>query len=228
MVGRDWVLARGTRTGWNVQAKVARLAVIGAVAALALAGCNDDAPQPSSLDTPEPSSTAKPTTPTPAATTTGSPSDSPTASDSPATKKGRVRIIGSSKPTGPEGEAVKAFMRRFVKVDNHATETGDYEVRDTMVTDGCQVCAASKRYTTKLYDGGGKIDGSLFTDSTINITGTAQGKYFVKLDTVVSAYKSYNGAGTVVDQGPDEHQIYSYVVKKNPSGDWQIVGGGVQ
>lgn len=205
-----------------------------AMVVVLLAGCGEQ-PRPSSFDPPGGHRTAHPTPsastgtkPTGRATTsdTATPDDTATADDTPTTRPGdRARVTSRGTPADTTVASVTAFMRRFVRVDNHATRTGDYSVRDTLVAPSCQVCADSRRYTTRIYAAGGKIVGSLFTHPRITVLGAQRGHYFVRLDTVVSRYKAYGGDGAVVDSGPDEHQVYNYVVVRS-RGRWQVVGGG--
>lgn len=180
---------------------VVRLAIGAAIVAGMLSGCGSG---PSDAQTPAP---AKTTT-----NATGSTEDPSTSTRSPATNTGSKA-------------AVKAFVRRFVTVDNHATRTGDYSRRDTMVdNDTCDDCRESKAYARRIYKHGGKIEGGLFTHPKITVTGGAHGRYFANLDTVLSAYTSHDGDGSVIDRAPDQHEIVHYTVTKR-DGQWTIVGG---
>ncbi|GAA5031304.1 TcaA NTF2-like domain-containing protein [Actinopolymorpha pittospori] len=204
---------RGTR---GVQAVAAGAAAIG----LLLAGCGPDAPEPTTLDTPEASEPAT----SPPATPTTSPTSTPSASTSP-TSRGTIITGGSSDVDDATKAEVKAFVADYLEAQNKATGNGDFSAVDDMVQ-GCGVCAASKQYISGAYRSGGKVEGGIFTEPTITVGGQRSGGIYVTVNAVVSAYKTTNGSGKVVDQGPAERQRYQYSVGK-VQGGWRIVGGSV-
>lgn len=198
-----------------------RAVAAGAVAvSLLLAGCGPDAPEPTSLDTSErtASPSATPTTLPP--TPTVSASTSPTS-----TSRGTIITGGSSDVNDATKAEVKAFVSDYLEAQNKATGNGDFSAVDDMVQ-GCGVCAASKQYISGAYRSGGKVEGGIFTDPTITVGGQRSGRIYVTVNAVISAYKTTDGSGKVVDQGPAERQRYQYSVGK-VQGGWRIVGGSV-
>ncbi|MGW5365020.1 TcaA NTF2-like domain-containing protein [Actinopolymorpha pittospori] len=198
-----------------------RAVAVGAVAiGLLLAGCGPDAPEPTVLDTPEASEPAT----SPSATPTTSPTPTPSVSTSP-TSPGTIITGGSSDVDDATKTEVQAFVADYLEAQNKATENGDFSAVDDMVQD-CGVCAASKQYVSGAYRAGGKVEGGIFTEPTITVGSQRSGRVTVTVNAVISAYKTTNGSGKVVDQGPAERQRYQYSVSK-AQGGWRIVGGSV-
>ncbi|MGH3095756.1 MAG: hypothetical protein ACRDMV_07110 [Streptosporangiales bacterium] len=193
-----------------------RLAIAGALVGVTMTACGGGSSEATSPTPAESTSdTADPATKTPTSTS----------STEGATGSTQRKATAINTPSEPKARAVKAFVHRFVKVDNRATRTGHYSRRDTMVDNHtCDDCRESKEYARRIYGNGGKIEGGLFTHSKITVTGTVAGRYFVDLDTVLSAYKSYNGSGDVTDSAPDQHEIVHYTVMRQ-HGHWTIVHG---
>lgn len=198
--------------------RVRRVATLAAVAVTALAvltGCGDDSPEGTVLgDGKETAGTAqdeKTSKPTPTSSTPD-------------------RVISTKGPGEVEGstdEQVKAFMRKYLEEQNKATGNGDFSTVDTMI-ETCSVCEESQRYITGAYESGGKVEGGIYTDPKITIDGKDEdtNDIFVTVKSVISAYKTTDGSGKVIDQGPAEELTYQYTVRKI-DGKWQLVGGRV-
>lgn len=173
--------------------------------------------EPAALEEPQTSPAATPTpTSTPTEPTT-SPSASPT---------GAVVITSSPGEDVDPATAleVKTFISDYLRAQNQATRTGDFSTVDAMVTDTCQVCAASKRYITRAYQSGGKIEGGVFSEPTISVGKRRGDRILVTVKAVVTAYKTTDGSGKVVDRGPAAEETYQYQVRQ-VDGRWRVVGG---
>lgn len=199
--------------------RVRRIAMLAAVAVSALAvltGCTDDPPEGRVLGGEEEQSSGT-------AETTSTPTPTPTTTSSP----GRVVTDGPGEVEGSEEEQVKAFMRTYIREQNKATGNGDFSTVNTMI-EKCSVCEESQRYITGAYQSGGKVEGGRYTDPQITVDGKDEqtGDVFVTVKSVISAYKTTDGSGKVIDQGPAEELTYQYTVRKI-DGKWQLVGGRV-
>ena len=166
------------------------------------------------MDTP----TAK-STPTKSAT----PSPTPSPSDSP-TKRGKIETFGPT-PTGPDAAAVRAFVTRYVSEVNKAIENGDVSKLRPMYTSGCLDCVQLVASIRSTYSGGGKFVGGLYTQNHVEVFSESGGTYMVRVRSLSTAWKQYNRAGSVINQGPAEQVTYSYGVRKI-SGNWQLTAGG--
>ncbi len=191
-------------------------AVAAAVAlGLALSACGTGSPEPTSLQTSSESATATPSpTPTP----------TPTASAS-TTKPGRVEITKGPGPTGPDVEAVKAFVAGYFSGINKAIETGKVGGVRSMYTSGCLDCVQLVSSIRSTYGSGGKFVGGLYTQNQIDVVALSGKTYIVHVTSLATAWKQYNRAGSVVNQGPAERVTYSYGVQKI-NNRWQLTAGG--
>ncbi|WP_092653764.1 hypothetical protein [Actinopolymorpha singaporensis] len=188
--------------------------VAGVVLGLSASACGGDSPQPATMDTPTAKSTpTKSATPTP----TPSPSASPT-------KPGRIETFGPA-PTGPEAAAVRAFVTRYVTTVNKAIENGDVSTLRPMYTSGCLDCVQLAASIRSTYSGGGKFSGGLYTQNHVEVFSKSGGTYMVRVRSLSTAWKQYNSAGTVINQGPAERVTYTYGVQEI-SGNWQLTAGG--
>lgn len=203
------------RAAWSV--------VMAPALAVALVACGDDAPQAGTVDERSPTSQPSPTgTET---TTSNSPPPSPTTQgEEEMTGQGKVGP-DAPRPSGPEVGEVEDFVRRYLEEQNEATGNGDFSDVEPMITSGCQVCKASMNNTTAVYNEGGSFDGGVFTENEIDVYGTSQDIYLVRVETVISSWKQLDASGAQVDSGPAEERVYSYGVSKN-DGSWQLVTGG--
>ncbi|WP_115850780.1 DUF6318 family protein [Thermasporomyces composti] len=193
---------------------VVRAVLVGAVAVAALTACDGGAVEPTALEEPQTSPVATSTpTPTEAATPSASPTGATVITSSPGEEVDPATAV-----------EVKAFISDYLRAQNEATRTGDFSTVDTMVTDTCQVCAASKQYITRAYQSGGKVEGGVFSNPTVTV-GTRRGdRILVTVKAVVTAYTTTDGSGKVVDQGPAAEETYQYEVSQ-VDGRWRIVGG---
>ncbi|HZC26195.1 MAG TPA: hypothetical protein VE287_04175, partial [Actinopolymorphaceae bacterium] len=131
---------------------------------------------------------------------------------------------GAPNKVDPEtSAAVKKFIASYLAAQNKATGNGDFSAVDAMIK-SCVVCAQSKKYITGAYSSGGKVEGGIFTHPTIAVSGKHGDRVLVSVHAVISAYKTTNGSGKVVDQGPADTQDYQYSVS-NIDGHWSIVEG---
>ncbi|MFD2082310.1 hypothetical protein SAMN05421678_10965 [Actinopolymorpha cephalotaxi] len=184
----------------------------GVVLGLSVTACGGDSPQPTTLDTP----TAKPT-PSKSATPTPTPSDSPA-------KPGRIETFGPT-PTGPDAAAVKGFVTQYVGAVNKAIENGNVSKLRQMYTSGCLDCVQLVASIRSTYSGGGKFVGGLYTQNHVEVFSESGGTYMVRVRSLSTAWKQYNSAGSVINQGPAERVTYTYGVRKI-SGNWQLTAGG--
>lgn len=191
-------------------------AAAGVVLGLSAAGCGGDSPQPTTMDTP----TAK-STPTKSPTSTSSPS--PTPSDSP-TKPGRIETFGPT-PTGPDAAAVKGFVTQYVGAVNKAIENGNVSKLRPMYTSGCLDCVQLVASIRSTYSGGGKFVGGLYTQNHVEVFSESGGTYMVRVRSLSTAWKQYNSADSVINQGSAERVTYTYGVRKI-NGNWQLTAGG--
>jgi hypothetical protein len=190
--------------GWAATAAVG-LTVI-------LAGCGGS-PEPKSLDRPSARSSA----------TEETKKSTPSASATPSSKAGKVITGGSGEVDQATAAEVEAFIGDYLAAQNKATGNGDFSAVDAMVK-SCTVCAASKQYISGAYASGGKVEGGIFTKPKITVGGQRSDRITVTVDAVISAYKTTDGSGKVVDEGPAETVRYQYSVISAGEG-WQIAEG---
>ena len=190
--------------------------VVAAVAVLALSACSGSGPEGSTL-------TGDGETPTASA------SPSPTASRSskppvdPSPSKSIVATGAGDRVDAQTAGEVRAFVTQYLNAQNKATGKGDFSTVDVMIK-SCGVCTKSKEYITGAYKSGGKVEGGIFTQPKITVGSRRGDQIFVTVQAVVSAYKTTNGAGKVVDSGNASDETYQYTVSKI-GGRWWLVGG---
>ena len=182
---------------------------------LTVAACGSGSPEPKAIDTPTESSSPSPT-----------PSKSPSATAEPTTPGDVIETGGAGKVDAKTQADAEKFVGEFLQAQNKATGSGDFSTVDTMVAETCSVCKASRQYITHAYSGGGKVDGGVYTQPTINAGGSRDDRIVVTVDATISAYTTTDGSGKVVDEGPAEKQSYQYYVSK-VDGRWQVVEGSV-
>lgn len=210
---------------------IASVAVVLAVALAA--GCSSVKVRPSDLgddpSTASPPITAPPTTapPTsaPTPTTASSPLPTPTTAPSPLPTPTTDPDSDGDGHTSAEAQ-VRAFVRGFIAADNHASATGDYRAWDALVSD-CRWCARKRAYVTKIYDGGGRVEGELFTKVRVTTTSRHGDVYVVHIATEVSAYTEFDGSGAVIDEDDAAPSLLTLAVKRL-DGRWKVVSGSFQ
>jgi len=136
---------------------------------------------------------------------------------------GKVVVNGGGK-AGPAASTIKKLTQQFLAADNHASKTGDYAARDKLTSPSCAWCAQKKAYVEKIYSGGGKVTGELFTHNHIDVQGPNSGKYFALITTTVSKYKEVDGNGRVIDSHGDRTGLLSLTYAKSGS-SWKVVEG---
>jgi hypothetical protein len=193
------------------------VAALAALAGLTLAGCGSGAPEPTAIDETSLHSS------TPSASSTPTPTRTPTPTAS-ATNPGKVVSRGPG-PTGPEADAVRAFVTRYVEEINRAIETGDVSRVRPLYTSGCLDCVQLVSSIRSTYGGGGKFVGGLYTQNQVDVFGQSGPTYMVHVTSLATAWKQYDKSGTVVNQGPAERVTYSYGVRQL-AGSWQLTAGG--
>jgi len=163
-----------------------------------------------SASSPSPSSAAS--DPTPTASAAASPSASPSRSSS----------TGPS--AGPDAAAIRALAAAFLAADNSATRTGDYATRDKLTTNACAWCTQKKAYVTKIYRGGGKVTGELFTKNSVSVRGPVRGLYYATINTTVSKYTEVDGSGKTIDARGDRKGVLTLTAAQS-GGSWKVIGG---
>jgi hypothetical protein len=193
-----------------VRVAVVRAVFVALAVGLSVAACGSGAPEPKTI---EDAPAAKQKTPSP--TPTPSPSK---------TTPGKVVLTGPPGKVDPQIAAeVKHFIEGYLSAQNKATGNGDFTAVDKMIK-SCVVCAQAKQYSTAAYSSGGKVEGGIFTHPTIVVSGHHGDRVLVSVHAVISAYKTTNGSGKVVDHGAAQGQDFQYSVSK-VGGRWLIVEG---
>lgn len=195
-----------------------RVALVGVVVTAALTACGGGAPEPRSVHSEGTAQTEDSTTsPT---QTPDAPSPTPSVSS-----KSEVIVKEPSEDVDPATAAeIEAFVDAYLTAQNEATGNGDFSTVDTMIEESCQVCVSSKQYITRAYGAGGKVEGGIFTEPTITVGKRRGDRILVTVKAVITAYKTTDGSGKVVDQGPAAEETYQYHVSQ-VDGRWRIVGG---
>lgn len=201
---------RGVGGLGTVRGAVVRAVLVALAVGLSVSACGGGSPEPKTIED------------TPAAkhrTSTPTPKPSPSK-----TTPGKVILTGPPGKVDPQTTAeVKHFIEGYLSAQNKATGNGDFTAVDKMIK-SCVVCAQSKKYISSAYASGGKVEGGIFTKPRIVVSGHHGNRVLVSVHAVISAYKTTNGSGKVVEQGPAEGQDFQYSVSKI-DGRWLIVEG---
>lgn len=201
-----------------------RLVAAAAIAVLVAAGCGSQSAEPKGKDWDEESQSEQQSQDKSESEASDEKGSDEGGSDK-ADEDGNKRIEGEDTGGTDDQTAaeVEAFMKGYLDAENEAIRDGDFSKVKPLIED-CQVCTASRKSIEEVYQNGGRIEGSLFTEPKIDVGRENKGTVTVTVVSTISAYKVIDDTGTVADQEPAKEQTFQYGVAKK-GGEWKIVSG---
>jgi hypothetical protein len=196
------------------------LAALACAATVVLAACGTDTEAPPLGGSTASTSVSASPSPSASSATSETPDPTPTPSATPSPS----RSSSTRPPAGPEVPVIKALVAAFITADNSATQTGNYTARDKLTTSACAWCSQKKTYITKIYRGGGKVTGELFTKNSVSVRGPVHGLYYATINTTVSKYTEVDGAGKTIDARGDRKGVLTLTAGRSGA-SWKVVGG---
>lgn len=194
------------------------------IAAIALTGCSEDAPEAGTVDDPTAQSeTTEPTEeptedPTDSETTEAEPTDEPTDVED---EEGQ---LGPDEVDPDLATEAEVFVQDFLAKYDEAAGSGDFAPVTELYTETCGVCQNYVSSFRSVYEDGGRIEGGGFTDPSFTIVGGTADSVVIEVQSTIAPFEVIDADGETVDSSSAEPSTDQFRVQKDADGNWLVIG----